>query len=112
MQLIPNLTHYFSRTKSRLPPRFLLKYQCSCYHSGKGVYGHRPGLSSTTSAGEISQEATRNRNAAPNFFRLVENFRTHGHRIANVNPLVAVTDADKYLHVPSNIFAIIYVKFT
>lgn len=59
-----------------------------CYHSGQGVYGHRPELPNNLPKNNLDDAtAIKNRNAAANFARLVEAFRAHGHRAATLNPL-------------------------
>lgn len=70
------------------------------YQSGRGVYGHLPNLSGFIDGTAVDlneNEAIlriqeKNRNDAGNIFRLVENYRTHGHRIAKLNPLFPEVD--------------------
>ncbi len=74
----------------------LLQKRCRLYHSKHGsAYGHRPNLPEVVTDKTGDGTAIKsNRATAPNFFRLVENFRTHGHRVANLNPLSTAGEAD------------------
>lgn len=85
---IPQLSRYRSLR--------LLQKRCRFYHSKHGsAYGHRPNLPEVTTTNRTEETAVKsNRTTAPNFFRLVENFRTHGHRVANLNPLGTAEEAD------------------
>ncbi|CAL8099803.1 unnamed protein product [Orchesella dallaii] len=65
-----------------------------CYNSGNGVYGHRPALPKPYQVTDVSA-VDQSRCAAPNFVRLLESYRKHGHRIARINPLHLQAETDR-----------------
>ncbi|KAH3853578.1 hypothetical protein DPMN_096107 [Dreissena polymorpha] len=72
--------------KGNVIARVRIFYQtCSCYHSKSGVYGHRP--KPVQSPFQVDDTHKANRNANSNVFRLVEAYRTYGHRKATIDPL-------------------------
>ncbi|KAK0098905.1 hypothetical protein PV326_000066 [Microctonus aethiopoides] len=54
------------------------------YHSEKGVYGYKPKIKSYY---EILPEYLENRAQYSNFYRLVQAYREHGHKLANIDPI-------------------------
>ncbi|XP_020295780.1 probable 2-oxoglutarate dehydrogenase E1 component DHKTD1 homolog, mitochondrial isoform X2 [Pseudomyrmex gracilis] len=57
------------------------------YHSKTGVYGYKPSKSRHF---EVSKEYLNNRAKQSNFYRLVDAYRTHGHKQADVNPISTI----------------------
>uniref|UniRef100_A0A182T362 Uncharacterized protein n=1 Tax=Anopheles maculatus TaxID=74869 RepID=A0A182T362_9DIPT len=55
------------------------------YHSTKGVFGNRPRPNSRYEG--ISAAVLEKRNTNSNVYRWVEAYRTHGHRIATIDPV-------------------------
>ncbi|XP_016518638.1 2-oxoadipate dehydrogenase complex component E1 [Poecilia formosa] len=78
---------FLKKSLSRLPPRVARQLFACSYHTERGVYGYRP----KQLAGEHNQ-SQRDRIAALNqdhgLARLVEAYRTHGHKAAKINPLL------------------------
>ncbi|XP_043980964.1 probable 2-oxoglutarate dehydrogenase E1 component DHKTD1, mitochondrial [Gambusia affinis] len=78
---------FLKKSLSRLPPSAARQLFTCHYHTERGVYGYRP----KRLAGENDQ-SQRHRIAALNqdhgLARLVEAYRTHGHKAAKINPLL------------------------
>lgn len=79
---------FLRKSLSRLPPSAARQaFGCCCYHTERGVYGYRP-----KQLGGEHNESQRDRIAALNrdhgLARLVEAYRTHGHKAAKINPLL------------------------
>ncbi|KAM4733569.1 2-oxoadipate dehydrogenase complex component E1 [Anableps anableps] len=77
---------FLRKSLSRLPPNAARQVFGCCYHTERGVYGYRP----KQLGGE--HKSQRDRVAALNqdhgLARLVEAYRTHGHKAAKINPLL------------------------
>jgi probable 2-oxoglutarate dehydrogenase E1 component DHKTD1 len=56
-----------------------------CYHYDADVYGYR--LSSPPTETLFTKKQIQNRNNNPNLLRLVQFYRTEGHKLANLDPL-------------------------
>ncbi|KAM4554272.1 2-oxoadipate dehydrogenase complex component E1 [Fundulus diaphanus] len=79
---------FFKTSLRRLPPSAARQVLgCCLYHTERGVYGYRP-----KQLGGEHDKAHRDRVAALNqdhgLARLVEAYRTHGHKAAKINPLL------------------------
>ncbi|XP_053405380.1 2-oxoadipate dehydrogenase complex component E1-like [Mercenaria mercenaria] len=66
----------------------------SWYHSKAGVYGHRPQQSSTQF--HVKDSHVQNRIQSSNVYRLVEAYRTHGHKKATLDPLNLQPEIDPH----------------
>ncbi|MED6242997.1 putative 2-oxoglutarate dehydrogenase E1 component DHKTD1, mitochondrial [Ataeniobius toweri] len=77
---------FLKTSLSRLPPSAARQVFGCCYHTERGVYGYRP----KQLRGE--HKTLWDRIAALNqdhgLARLVEAYRTHGHKAAKINPLL------------------------
>ncbi|MEQ2273948.1 putative 2-oxoglutarate dehydrogenase E1 component DHKTD1, mitochondrial [Xenotaenia resolanae] len=77
---------FLKTSLSRLPPSAARQVFGCCYHTERGVYGYRP----KQLGGE--HKTLWDRIAALNqdhgLARLVEAYRTHGHKAAKINPLL------------------------
>ncbi|KAM7002631.1 2-oxoadipate dehydrogenase complex component E1 [Tautogolabrus adspersus] len=70
----------------RLPPSVARHVVSSCYHTEKGVHGYRP--KQTESQHKFQSECIAALNQDHGLARLVEAYRTHGHKAAKINPLL------------------------
>ncbi|XP_032684667.1 probable 2-oxoglutarate dehydrogenase E1 component DHKTD1 homolog, mitochondrial [Odontomachus brunneus] len=70
-------------------PRFILSSSVSCtsvnsYYNENGVYGYKP---SQQRHFEVPKEYLNERTRQSNFYRLVDAYRTHGHKQADIDPI-------------------------
>nr|XP_057932449.1 2-oxoadipate dehydrogenase complex component E1 [Doryrhamphus excisus] len=70
----------------RLPLGFLSQGACCCYHTERGVYGYRP--KKTPSEDKSLSDSIATLNQDHGLARLVEAYRSHGHKAAKINPLL------------------------
>uniref|UniRef100_A0A3P9MC65 2-oxoadipate dehydrogenase complex component E1 n=1 Tax=Oryzias latipes TaxID=8090 RepID=A0A3P9MC65_ORYLA len=71
---------------NRLPPRVARNALACAYHTERGVYGYRP--KRTGGDSEPLRERLSALNQDHGLARLVEAYRTHGHKAAKINPLL------------------------
>ncbi|XP_015246514.1 PREDICTED: probable 2-oxoglutarate dehydrogenase E1 component DHKTD1, mitochondrial isoform X1 [Cyprinodon variegatus] len=70
----------------RLPPNAAGQVLGCCYHTERGVYGYRPKQLGVENTSQRERIAALNQDHG--LARLVEAYRTHGHKAAKINPLL------------------------
>ncbi|XP_041853071.1 probable 2-oxoglutarate dehydrogenase E1 component DHKTD1, mitochondrial [Melanotaenia boesemani] len=77
---------FLKTSLSRLPPGAARQVVGCCYHTEKGVYGYRP--KRTDRKQKLQSDRIAALNQDHGLARLVEAYRTHGHKAAKINPLL------------------------
>uniref|UniRef100_A0A668AHJ1 2-oxoadipate dehydrogenase complex component E1 n=1 Tax=Myripristis murdjan TaxID=586833 RepID=A0A668AHJ1_9TELE len=77
---------FLKSSVSRLPPSVARQVVGSFYHTEKGVYGYRPKQIDRDQKLQSDHIAALNQDHG--LARLVEAYRTHGHKLAKINPLL------------------------
>ncbi|RVE71631.1 hypothetical protein OJAV_G00053760 [Oryzias javanicus] len=77
---------FLKASLNRIPPRVARKSFGCAYHTERGVYGYRP--KQTDEDRQPLRERLSALNQDHGLARLVEAYRTHGHKAAKINPLL------------------------